>query len=141
MPYLVIVFLCIISIFFIILWKKEKKKEMLSKSKISDLTHTVISEGEKYALIMYHHDPHDEAQLSWALSKAENISRIDAHNLYFYNIGSKTLSKRRINDIFLKLKEDEYTILNGYLNDKEVSYMFIIRNNEENIIFNTIIEI
>ena len=139
MPYLLIIFMGLVCIVLIDYIARKESDEVLSKSKQSDITHTIISEGGKHALIMYNHDPHDEAQLSWALNNARGIENIDGQNLYFYNIGSKQLCKRSINSIFVKLKQEEYTILNGYPNNHEVSYLFIIKNNKENIVFNAFI--
>lgn len=140
MPYLLIALLGVFAVLLIDKWTKNEKEETLSRSKVSNITHTVISEDCKYALIMYNHDPNDEAQLNWALSNAKGIQYIDGHHLYFYNIGSRILSKRIINNTFLKLKEEEYTILNGYPNDKEATYMFIINTEKGKIVFNTFID-
>lgn len=114
---------------------------MLYKSRISNITHTVISEDGNHALIMYNHDPHDEAQLSWALSNANKIKNITNRNLYFYNIGSDTLSKQLLNGTFIKLTDNECTILNGYPDNYKISYMFIIRYEKEKIVFNTTIKL
>lgn len=140
MPYLLIICLAIFSLFIIVLINTPTEKEELCKSRISNATHTVISDGGKYALVMYNHDPHDEAQLSWALANAKGLNGINNRNIFFYNISSKRLSKRIINDTYTKIKEEDYKMLNGYPNENEVSYMFIVKHNEENIIFNTIIK-
>lgn len=140
MPYFLILIVLIglaISLYF--LMGDDAMSKGLSKSRISDITHTVISDGGDYALVMYHHDQYDEAQLSWALSNAKGLGTVGNHNIFFYNIGSGALSKRIINSTFVKINENDFTVLNGHPGDR-ISYMFIIKYKEERIVFNTEID-
>lgn len=117
-------------------------KKDIRSSEPSDIVKTVYADGDNnYALVIYNHDEHNEEQLIWALNNAKGIEKLNKENIYLLNISTEIISRRVCGGIFHKLYDTDYTILKGKENNDVVSYMIIITEKDNNVVFNTDIAI
>lgn len=133
----IVILIILIALYFVLNYNDKTNEKIISKTQPSNIIKTVYADGDdNYALIVYNHDEHDEEQLIWALSNASGIDGLKRENIYLLNLSTDILCRRFNGGIFRRLHNTDFTILKGKEEHGTTSYMIIITEKINNIVFN-----